>query len=334
MSRSWPVYLAIVAVAVIALGVAAVRFENTLLHADGPARQAATVVIARGSNIEAIGRQLESSDMVARWWLFALAVYGVDRGAPLKAGEYAFAARQPLHDIIEQLREGRTVVHRLTVPEGLTVAEIASLIESEPALAGDIGTLPAEGSLMPDTYNFSLADSRADMIGRMRRAMDKALREAWDARAPGGPLSTPGMALALASIVEKETAAPEERPKVAGVFLNRLGRGMRLQSDPTVIYALTQGGRTPLGRALVHADLAVDSPFNSYQHEGLPPAPIACPGRGALHAALHPDIGSALYFVADGTGHHVFADTLDEHNRNVTHLRRLEGRLPSGASVN
>lgn len=181
---------------------------------------------------------------------------------------------------------------------------------------------------MPETYNFSLADSRAEMVTRMRRAMDKLLNEAWANRAPGLPLPSPEAALTLASIVEKESAIPEERPKVAAVFLNRLKAGMKLQADPTVIYALTEG-KGPLARPLGHADLAVDSPFNSYRYEGLPPTPIACPSRSALHAALHPEQTNALYFVADGSGRHVFAESLDDHNRNVTKLRQTERALPA-----
>jgi UPF0755 protein len=161
------------------------------------------------------------------------------------------------------------------------------------------------------------------MIARMRRAMDKALGDAWAKRSPATSLPSPDAALTLASIVEKESAIPDERPKVAAVFLNRLGRGMKLQADPTVIYGLTQG-RAPLGRPLGHADLSLDSPYNSYRFEGLPPTPIACPGRGSINAVLHPDATGALYFVADGSGRHAFAESLDEHNRNVTKLRQIE----------
>jgi len=336
MSRSWPGHVAIVLfVLAVALGVGAERIERFLRDRPGPLKEVTTVVIERHRSTESIARQLESAGVVPHWWLFELTLQLFDRGAPIQAGEYAFSTGESLQQVLEQMRQGRTVVHRLTVPEGLSVAEIVALISSEPALSGPVGSVPPEGSLMPDTYNFSLADSRAEMVTRMHRAMEKALREAWEQRAPGLTLASPEAALALASIVEKETGVPDERPKVAAVFLNRLSRGMKLQSDPTVIYALT-AGKAPLGRALDHADLAVDSPFNSYRHDGLPPTPIACPGRSALRAVLHPDEDDLLYFVADGTGRHVFAETLDDHNRNVARLRQVEARPPglSGASAN
>jgi UPF0755 protein len=306
-----------------AAGVGARWYVVHALTGPGPATQPTTVVIAKGSRTEAIGRQLQAAGVVQHWWFFELAVQILDTGGPLHAGEYAFVPAQPLHEVLKQIREGRTVVHRFTAPEGLSVVEIVALIAAEPALSGDIGAPPAEGSLMPDTYNFSLGDSRAEMVARMKRAMDKALADAWAKRAPSATLPTPDAALTLASIVEKESALPDERPKVAAVFLNRLKIGMKLQADPTVIYALT-GGKAPLGRPLAHPDLAVDSPYNSYAVTGLPPTPIACPGRGSINAVLHPDMTDALYFVADGSGRHAFAQSLDEHNRNVTKLRQIE----------
>jgi UPF0755 protein len=326
MRRFWRVFrifLVVLLIAIVASTVIARRYEARALWGPGPSDQSVTVVIPRGTRTTVIGDQLQAAGVIAHWWFFDIAEEVLDKGGPLHAGEYAFAPHQTLHEILQQMREGRTVVHRLTAPEGLTVSEILALIAAEPALVGDPGTPPPEGSLMPDTYNFSLGDTRAAMVGRMKQAMTKTLAEAWAARAPGGPLTSPQAALILASVVEKESAIPEERPKVAAVFLNRLSKGMKLQADPTVIYAVT-GGKGPLGRPLVHADLALDSPFNSYRAEGLPPTAIACPSRSALHAVLHPYPTNALYFVADGTGRHSFAETLDDHNRNVTKLRQLE----------
>ncbi len=320
----------VVALVIGVVGIAARVAEFRMLWGPGPAQVATTIVIPRGDGTPDIGRRLEAAGVVSHWWLVELAVMAVDTGGPLHAGEYAFVPGQSLHEILRQLREGRTVVHRLTAPEGLSVAEILAIIVGDPALSGPIGPIPPEGGLMPDTYNFSLGDQRADLVARMRRAMDKALAEAWAGRAPNLPLPTPAAALTLASIVEKESAIPAERPRVAAVFLNRLSKGMKLQADPTIIYALTSG-KAPLGRPLSHADLEIDTPFNSYRFEGLPPTPIACPGRGSINAVLHPDASTALYFVADGTGRHAFADTLDDHNRNVAKLRQLEQGAAAGA---
>ena len=322
--------LAVVAILVGLTGMATKMIVSRMLLGPGPAQAATTIVIPRGSGTPAIGQSLQSAGIISDWRFFEFAVLAIDTGGPLHAGEYAFLPGQSLRDVLRELREGRTVVHRLTAPEGLSVAEIVALVDSEPALSGPLGPPPPEGSLMPDTYNFSLGDSRADMLGRMRRAMDRTLAEAWASRAPDLKLPTPAAALTLASIVEKESAIPAERPKVAAVFLNRLAKGMKLQADPTVIYALTDG-KAPLGRPLSHADLAVDSPFNSYRFEGLPPTPIACPSRGSIAAVMHPDATNALYFVADGTGRHVFAENLDDHNRNVAKLRQLEQGAPERA---
>jgi len=320
------VFLIVVAL-IGAAGIGARFYVSNALSGLGPAQAPVTVVIAKGSRTGTIGRQLQTAGVVSHWWFFEVAALALDTGGPLHAGEYAFVPNQTLHDVLRQIREGRTVIHRLTAPEGLSVAEIFAIVATDPALSGAMPPAPAEGSLMPDTYNFSLGDSRADMIARMHRAMDKLLADLWAKRTPRTEITSPEAALTLASIVEKESGLPDERPKVAAVFLNRLDKGMKLQADPTVIYALT-GGKAPLGRPLDHADLAIDSPYNSYRYEGLPPTPIACPGRASLNAVLHPDSTDALYFVADGTGHHAFAESLDDHNRNVTKLRRLEQSAP------
>ena len=330
--RGIAVLLGIV-IAVVGTGVAVRHVASEMLWGPGPGTQPTTVVVARGSRTADIAHQLEAAHVVAHWWFFEAAVQFLDTGGPLHAGEYAFAPAQSLHDVLRQLREGRTVVHRLTLPEGLSVAEILTLVNEDPALSGSVGSVPAEGSLMPDTYNFSLGDSRAEMVARMRKAMDHALAEAWARRSPSVKLPSPEAALALASIVEKESRASDERPKVAAVFLNRLAKGMKLQADPTVIYALTDG-KGPLGRPLGHDDLSINSPYKSYLYEGLPPTPIACPGRGSINAVLHPDSTDALYFVADGSGRHIFAQSLDDHNRNVAKLRQVERGAGGSGGVN
>ena len=211
--------------------------------------------------------------------------------------------------------------HRLTIPEGLTSRQISLLLLRPELLGGDLPTIE-EGSLLPQTYAFERGTAPAAIVARAKAAMDKALTETWAARVPDLPLASPREALILASIVERETAKPEERPRVAAVFLNRLRQGMRLQSDPTVVYAASNGAGV-LDRPISRADLDRDSPFNTYKIKGLPPSPIAAPGLAAIQAVLRPATTDDLYFVADGTGGHAFARTLEDHNRNVARWRAL-----------
>jgi peptidoglycan lytic transglycosylase G len=290
----------------------------------GPSRASITVVVPRGSHLGSIGERLERAGVIDNGQIFAIGARLLGNGRPLLAGEYEFPAGVSQRDVMQQMIDGRTVKRRLTVPEGLTAAEIVELVRGADGLDGAVADSrkPSEGSLLPETYFYSWGDTRAGMIERMQAAMDKTLAELWANRAANLPLDNPLDAVTLASIVEKETAVPEERPRVAAVFYNRLARGMKLQSDPTVIYALTDG-KAPLGRPLAHADLEAASPYNTYVAAGLPPGPIANPGRASLLAVLHPMATQELYFVADGNGGHVFATTLDEHNRNVAKWRKL-----------
>lgn len=288
----------------------------------GPLAADTTLVIPRGSGVQAIAGQLAAAGVVrAEWEVLAAARYR-ESARRLKAGEYAFPAGISLQGALELLESGRTVVRRLTVPEGLTSAQIVELLRAEPALAGEVADAPAEGTLLPETYHFSWGDDRGDLLRRMQSAMEHTLADLWAARAPDLPLETPQQAVILASIVEKETGVAAERAKVAGVFVNRLRSGMRLQSDPTVIYGLT-GGKGVLDRLLTRADWQHDSAYNTYVIDGLPPGPIANPGRESLAAALNPERHGFVYFVADGSGGHAFAETLEQHNRNVAAWRRI-----------
>lgn len=293
------------------------------IDAAGPLREPAVVVLPRGGGAEALAVTLSEAGVVEYPLAFIVAAKMTQAAGPLKAGEYAFPVAISLSDVLKLLREGKTVIHRLTLPEGATAHQALHLLRQEPALTGELTETPAEGSLLPETYHFSLGDSRASLLDRMRKAMSKALAEAWAGRTEGLPLQSPEQALALASMVEKETGVATERAKVAGVFINRLKVGMKLQSDPTTIYALTHG-KSELGRSLTKADLRTESAYNTYHAEGLPPGPIANPGRAALAAALRPEKHDLLYFVADGSGGHAFAATLPEHNKNVQRWR--EGR--------
>jgi UPF0755 protein len=289
-----------------------------LLDWPGPASAPLTLVIPEGSTAE-VARTLAAAGLVRHPLLFRLALW-LEPDGPLHAGEFAFPAHASLRVILATLRHGKPVEHHVTFPEGLTVAEIAALLERAPALTGPISSLPAEGTLLPATYAYLWGTPRQAILTRAAEAQRRALDEAWKNRAPGLPLTSPREAVILASIVERETAKPEERPLIAAVYLNRLRQGMRLDADPTVVYALSEGqGR--IGRPLSRSDLATDSPFNTYRKTGLPPAPIGNPGLAAILAVLHPAPSDALYFVADGKGGHLFARTLEEHNRNVARYR-------------
>ncbi|WP_340117946.1 endolytic transglycosylase MltG [Pelagibius sp. 7325] len=296
-------------------------------EAPGPLTAEAVVIVPRGAGLAAIADDLSAAGVISDATLFRLGVRLFGDARALQAGEYAFAPGASMKDAAALIASGQTVVHRLTIPEGLTSVEIVALLEAADPLAGAIDQIPPDGALLPETYHFHRGDSRAAVLQRMSEAMDAALSELWDKRAPNLPLNTPEEALVLASIIEKETGVDSERALVAGVFVNRLNKGMPLQSDPTVVYGITLG-KAPLGRSLTRKDLASPTPYNTYQIAGLPPAPIANPGRAALEAALNPAATEYFYFVAAGDGGHAFAKTLAEHNRNVAkwrkHLRSLQ----------
>jgi UPF0755 protein len=220
----------------------------------------------------------------------------------------------------------------VVVPEGLTSWQVVELLNAREELTGEVPAVPLEGSLAPAGYDFQRGDTREELLGRMQEEQTEIVDEAWAARAPDLPLNSPEELLTLASIVEKETAVAEERRRVASVFVNRLRRGMRLQTDPSVIYGITEG-KAPLGRGLRASELAMATPYNTYVREGLPPTPIANPGRAAIEAAADPEDTEFLYFVADGSGGHVFARTLEEHNANVATWRRIEARRAAEAKA-
>ncbi len=293
------------------------RFER-----PGPLTADTVILIPQGSGVEAIARQLHQAGVIEDPLVFRLGVRLLRVGRELRAGEYLFPVALSNRDAIDLLRSGQTVVRRLTLAEGLTSHEIVALVERAEALEGAVETQPPEGSLLPETYHYARGERRADLVARMSRARDELLSELWPARAPNLPVATAEEAVILASIVEKETGVADERPLVASVFVNRLRKGMRLQSDPTVVYGLT-GGTGPLGRSLTRKDLRAPSPYNTYLIKGLPPGPIANPGRAALEAVLDPANTGFLYFVADGSGGHAFAKTLAEHNRNVAKWRKI-----------
>ncbi len=288
----------------------------------GPLVADKALVIPRGSGVAAISRQMAEAGITRHPLELAIAMRLRRDGASLRAGEYAFPAGISLKGAIELILSGKTVVRRFTVPEGLTSWQIVELLKADAALAGDVASVPAEGSLLPETYHYSYGDARAELLARMQTDMAKTLERLWADRAPDLPIASKEQAVILASVVEKETGVAAERPRVAGVFLNRLRLGMKLQSDPTIIYALSQG-KGSIDRALTRADWKLDSPYNTYLVDGLPAGAIANPGLLSLQAVLKPEANRYLYFVADGTGGHAFAETLDQHNRNVARWRKV-----------
>ena len=290
--------------------------------APGPLHENKTVIIPKGSNAKAVAQILSQNGAVWHAVAFRVAARILARDR-LHAGEYALAPKQNAIELVSMLRDGHFIIRKFTLPEGLTSAETLDLLKDAPALTGTVGLLPPDGSLLPETYNYTYGDSRAELISRMQNAMQETIHKLWEQRDEKIPLKNPDEVLTLASVVEKETGKTSERPRIAGVFYNRLKINMRLQSDPTVIYALTKA-KGPMDHDLGHADLAFSSAYNTYASDGLPPAPICNPGKAAIQAVLHPETHDYLYFVADGTGGHAFAKDLTEHNRNVAQWSRLQ----------
>jgi len=304
-------------------GTLGTRWLDRQLRAPGPNAEPVVVSLPKGAGLADIAGLLADAGAIRDPLVFEVGVRVAGKAGRLKAGEYEIPPGSSASEVMAILVMGGTRVYKLTVPEGLTSAEVVRLVAAAPVLAGEAGPVPAEGTLLPETYHYSRGDDRADLVRRMTGDMTATLERLWAERDPDLPLDRPEQALILASIVEKETGLAAERPFIAGVFYNRLKAGMPLQSDPTVAYALA-GPAGVLDRALTRADLDTASPYNTYLHKGLPPGPIANPGRAALDAVLHPEATDALYFVADGDGGHAFASTLEEHNRNVARWRRLQ----------
>ncbi len=300
-----------------------------LVAQPGPLPAAKSIIVAKGSSVSSIARELQEQGVISSSLLFRI-LARVQAINP-KAGEYEFVAELPLTMVIKLLAEGRTITRQLTVPEGLTVVQILNLLNNNPALSGEISEIPAEGSLMPETYNFSYGDDRRELLQRMQKAKADLVAELWPKRVADLPIANLEEALVLASIVEKETGISAERARVAGVFINRLRIKMPLQADPTVLYAVT-GGTGELNRPLYRPDLEIDSPYNTYRNQGLPPGPIANSGRAAIEAVLNPEVHEYFYFVADGTGGHAFAKTLEEHNDNVVKWRAIRDAKPAPAA--
>ena len=309
-----------------AIGAAvALWYGKSSFEGAGPARQNTLVTIKEGAGWSAVSTQLEGQGLVSNAQVFRLGVQATGHDDDLKAGEYEIPAGASMRQIVELLSSGRSIMQSLTIPEGLTVQQAWDRIAADPNLTGDMpAEMPPEGSLATDTQKFTRGTSRQVVIDQMLALQKKRVEEAWARRRQGLPVADVNEFVTLASIVEKETGVASERAEVAGVFVNRLEKGMRHQSDPTILYGLFGGKGRPADRPIYQSDIQKPTPYNTYTINGLPPGPIANPGLAALEAVANPAATNALYFVADGTGGHVFAETLDEHNRNVAKWRAVQ----------
>ena len=291
--------------------------------APGPLSEDRTVEVPRGSGLRDIADLLTREGVIDQPWVFIGGVLVLKAREGLKAGEYQFKAHASISDVVTAMSEGKVMIHQITIPEGLTSEQIVARLMDNDVLTGNIGDVPAEGSLLPDTYSFTRGQTREQLIEHMQHAQQRLVKEIWERRAPDLPLKTPDQLVILASLIEKETGKPDERTRIAAVFVNRLKKNMRLQSDPTIIYGLV-GGKGTLGRPIMKSEIDQATPYNTYQIDGLPPGPITNPGRASLEAAANPARTRDLYFVADGTGGHVFAETYEQHQKNVLRLRHIE----------
>ncbi|WP_237151528.1 endolytic transglycosylase MltG [Oryzibacter oryziterrae] len=320
--------ITLVVFAVIAAG-AVLYWGKAQFDQPGPLKTETVVLIPSDSGVGKIADILETNGVIANpydyfgHYIFMAGVRVYQVQGKLKAGEYAFPAGASMRSVMDLLVAGKAIMHQVTLPEGLTSQQIVERLKANDVLTGPIAKVPDEGTLLPETYTFTRGTTREQILTQMRAAHGKTLAEIWENRTPNPLIETPEQLVTLASIVEKETGKADERPHVASVFLNRLAKGIRLQSDPTIIYGIVAGAGT-LGRSITRSDIDRVTPYNTYHIDGLPPGPIANPGRAALEAVANPSATKDLYFVADGTGGHVFAATLADHNRNVAKWRKLE----------
>ena len=302
-------------------------------ESPGPLETARTIIVPKGEGRREIAELLEHEGIITNRWTFIgghllQSLFGGKKHQDLKAGEYEISEHASMREVMEIIASGKSILYKVSVPEGLTSQQIVERLKGEPNLTGEITSNPAEGSLMPETYQFSKGASRQEIIDKMQTEMQKTVTKLWENRSADLPLRSIEEAVTFASIVEKETGKADERHRVAAVFYNRLKKGMRLQSDPTIIYGIT-GGAGALGRGITKAEIDTKTPYNTYQINGLPPGPIANPGKAALEATFNPAKTNDLYFVADGTGGHAFSETLKDHNSAVQKWRQVEKQSKS-----
>ena len=314
--------ITVIVIGVLAIG-GSIFFAKAQFDRGGSLDTARTLSVPRGSGVNAIGDELVKNGIIDTKWLFVFGVWLSNQTSSLKAGEYLIPAHASMHDIMDTMVTGKGILYAVTIPEGLTSRQIVDRLNADDILVGDVTQVPPEGSLLPDTYKFTRGDTRQAIIDRMQRERDRMLADVWSRRAPDLPVTTPAQLVTLASIVEKETALADERSRVAAVFINRLKLNMRLQSDPTVLYGMFGGAGKPSDFTLSRHDLETPTAFNTYVIPGLPPSPIGNPGRASLEAVANPSRTRDLYFVADGSGGHAFAQSYEEHLRNVARWRDL-----------
>ncbi|PDS80259.1 endolytic transglycosylase MltG [Rhizobium sp. L43] len=328
-------FIMTMAVLVCVVAIIGFYYATSTYRNPGPLQTNTNFIIRNGAGLAEIASNLERNAIISDARIFRyLTATHLSAGESLKAGEYEIKAGASMSDIMELLKSGKSILYSVSFPEGLTVRQMFNRMLEDKVLEGDLpAALPAEGSLRPDTYKFSRGTKRSEIIQQMAAAQQKIVDQIWDKRDSSLPLRSKEEFVTLASIVEKETGVADERAHVASVFLNRLGKGMRLQSDPTIIYGLFGGDGKPADRPIYQSDLKRDTPFNTYVIKGLPPTPIANPGKDALEAVANPWKTQDLYFVADGTGGHVFAATLEEHNANVKRWRKLEADKGSDPNI-
>jgi UPF0755 protein len=310
------------------LGAGAVYYYGRqILEAPGPLQEDKVVNIPSRAGKRDIADTLNREGVTdVNPWIFIASVFALKASSDLKPGEYSFQKNASLRDVIGTIVEGKVVQHAVTIPEGLTSEQIVSRLSDNDIFTGSIRELPREGTLLPETYKFPRGTTREQVIQRMQQTQKRALAEIWERRNPDLPVKSPEQLVTLASIVEKETGRPDERSRVAAVFVNRLRQKIKLQSDPTIIYGLV-GGKGTLGRPIKRSEITQPSPYNTYVIDGLPPGPISNPGRASLEAAANPARTRDLYFVADGTGGHSFTETYDQHQKNVSRLRAMEKQI-------
>ena len=305
-----------VIVLLVIMAACAAAYARKMVYQDGPLTEAVMVLVPKGAGSAGVAVRLQQGGVINHPFLFRIAARLSGKDKLLKAGEYRFEPQISMAEVIDKLAAGDIVYHQLTVPEGLMSIQVAEIINKAPNLGGEALPKFEEGGFLPETYTYKYGDTKQDVWNEGKSAAQKVLMQAWENRDDDLPVKNPEELLVLASIIEKETAIDEERAVVASVFVNRLRKGMKLQTDPTVIYALTEGN-AELKRSLKRKDLQVDSPYNTYKYYGLPPKPICNPGAASIWAAAHPADTDYLYFVADGKGGHNFSRSLAEHNKSV-----------------